>query len=99
MTYPTSKVGDYLFKNGLFLTALVKLYTKNSDSPFLAQFLFDHFKSTFTIEENQYIFIESSNRTFADFQRYQEERYNNSYAKMRSDQSDSREPVRRTAFA
>lgn len=92
-------MGDLLFKDGLFLTALVKLYTKNSKSPFLAQFLFDHISSAFEIEHNQYIYHESSNRAFLDFQKYQEEKYTNSYNKVRSEQNDSLEPVRRIVTA
>lgn len=61
-TEPISPIGDLLFKNGLFLVSIVKLFARESKTPFLCHYLFEHFSSSFTVEQNQYIFQDTARK-------------------------------------
>ena len=85
MTYPLSEVGEMLFKDGLFLTALTRLITHASKTPFLANYVYEYLNSAFNIEHNQFIFQESTERARVEFEKHLEERFMEKYSKFKQD--------------
>jgi hypothetical protein len=74
-TYPVTEIGEMLFKDGLFLTALARFLTHSSGTPFLANYVYEYLHSAFRIERNQFIFQQAFEQATMDFERHLEEKY------------------------
>ena len=76
-----------LFKDGLFLTALARLITHASKTPFLANYMYEYLNSAFSVEHNQFIFQEATERARIEFEKHLEERFMDKYTRVRQDRS------------
>lgn len=99
MTHPTSEVGEIMFKDGLILSAIAKMFTKTSKGPFLAHYVFEHLNSAFILHHNQYIFHQRAIIAREEFEKHLERQYTESYFKTRQKLDETHQelqPVRRT---
>ena len=93
MTYPIGEVGNLLFKDGLFLTALVRIFTKSAKDPFLANTLYQFLVSAFYPETNRYIFEQKSEQAFDDYLIFKEKQDTERYLKLKMRQPEELQPV------
>jgi hypothetical protein len=73
LTCPMSKVGEMIFKDGMVLTALAKLWSRRGKTPFLANYVFRHLEGCFEIEQNQFVFYDACNRAYASYDQHLEQ--------------------------
>jgi hypothetical protein len=75
---PKNEIGTNLFKNGLFLIALVKLITRSSPNPFILNYIYEYLENAFgfSLERNSFVFKSECAKAKSVYESMLEKKYN-----------------------